>query len=70
MIWSEVECHATGEHEIKEPQDESQKRVLQSSGDVVFQKQKPLMIFFYFLTSFYLDVKRSKPCLPAVRRRR
>jgi hypothetical protein len=57
MIWSEVEnqavfqCHATGEHEIKEPQDESQKRVLQSSGDVVFQKQKPLMIFIisYFI---------------------
>jgi hypothetical protein len=45
MVWSEVECHATGEHEIKEPQDESQKRVLQSSGDVMFQKQKPLMIF-------------------------
>jgi hypothetical protein len=40
MIWSEVECHATGEHEIKEPQDESQKRVLQSSGDIKGFKRK------------------------------
>jgi hypothetical protein len=45
MVWSEVECHDTDEQELKKPQDESQKRVLQSGGYVVFQKQKPLMIF-------------------------
>jgi hypothetical protein len=32
MVWSEAECHDTGEQELKEPQDEYQKRVIQASG--------------------------------------
>jgi hypothetical protein len=54
VAWYGAKWNATGEHEIKEPQDESQKRVLQSSGDVVFQKQKPLMIFIISQLHFTL----------------
>jgi len=44
MVWSEAECHDTVEQELKEPQDECRKKVMQASGDGDGFKRKTSLI--------------------------